>query len=90
MTTIERLTLTRSQLDNVAWQFLRSEFTDETYAQWPIERRLDAFLLHRGFRKLHDDGSAYGALLDRVMVNLPTAARMGVLPPLQQPHTLEG
>lgn len=36
MTTIERLTLTRSQLDDVAWQFLRSEFTDETYAQCPL------------------------------------------------------
>ncbi|GAA2568938.1 hypothetical protein [Mycolicibacterium diernhoferi] len=72
-----RLALTRSQLDNVAWQFLRSEFTDEVYARWPIDRRLDAFLLHRGYRRLHDDGSAYGALLDRVMANMAAAARNG-------------
>ncbi|MDA2891208.1 hypothetical protein PDG61_09810 [Mycolicibacterium sp. BiH015] len=72
---------TQSQLDDVAWQFLRSEFTGEVYAQWPIDRRLDVFLLHRGYRRLHDDGSAYSALLDRVMANLPVAARIGLLPP---------
>ena len=67
---------TQSQLDDVAWQFLRSEFTGDVYAQWPIDRRLDVFLLHRGYRRLHDDGSAYSALLDRVMANLPVAARI--------------
>ena len=72
---------TQSQLDDVAWQFLRSEFTGDVYAQWPIDRRLDVFLLHRGYRRLHDDGSAYSALLDRVMANLPVAARIGLLPP---------
>ncbi|WP_216847811.1 hypothetical protein [Arthrobacter sp. SLBN-53] len=74
-------------MDDVAWQFLRSEFTDEIYAHWPIDRRLDAFLLHRGYRCLHDDGSAYGALLERVMANLPVAARRGVRgsPPNRRP-----
>ncbi len=72
-----RLALTRSQLDNVAWQFLRSEFAEEVYAHWTIDRRLDAFLLHRGYRRLHDDGSAYVALLDRVMANLAAAGRHG-------------
>jgi hypothetical protein len=76
-----RIVPTQSQLDDVAWQFLRSEFTGEVYAQWPIDRRLDVFLLHRGYRRLHDDGSAYSALLDRVMANLPVAARIGLLPP---------
>lgn len=83
MPTKEKLVLTHAQLDDVAWQFLRSELTSDTYNQWPIDRRLDAFLLHRGYRKLHDDGSAYSALLDCVMANLPTAVRIGVLSP---PH----
>lgn len=80
-TSAARVILTDRQLDDVAWQFLRSEFTGEIYAQWSIDRRLDVFLLHRGYRRLHDDGSAYSALLDRVMANLPVAARIGVLPP---------
>lgn len=80
-TSTDQLALTQRQLDDVAWQFLRSEFTDNIYAHWPIDRRLDAFLLHRGYRKLHDDGSAYGALLERVMANLGAAVRIGVLRP---------
>lgn len=75
----DKLVMSKEQLEDVAWQFLRSELTGDTYAQWPIDRRLDAFLLHHSYRKLHDDGSAYAALLDCVMTNLPTAARMGVL-----------
>lgn len=71
---------TDGQLNDVAWQFLRSEFTDAIYADWPIDRRLDAFLLHHGFRLLYEDGSAYQALLDRVMANIAPAVRVGVLP----------
>ncbi|CAN3127441.1 hypothetical protein ACNUDN_05990 [Mycobacterium sp. smrl_JER01] len=81
VTSTDRPAPTQRQLDDVAWQFLRSEFTGEIYAQWPIDRRLDVFLLHRGFRKLHDDGTAYSALLERVMANLGAAARIGVLHP---------
>lgn len=68
------------QLDDVAWQFLRSEFARESYADWPIDRRLDGFLRRHGYRELRDDGSAYNALLDRVMVNIVPALRDGVLP----------
>lgn len=71
------------QLDDVAWQFLRSEFAGEIYADWPIDRRLDVFLRHHsdraGYRDLHDDGSAYDALLNRVMANIAPALREGVL-----------
>uniref|UniRef100_A0A5Q5CCN6 Uncharacterized protein n=1 Tax=Mycobacterium sp. (strain JLS) TaxID=164757 RepID=A0A5Q5CCN6_MYCSJ len=59
---------TSGQIDDVAWQFLRSEFTGSIYADWPIDRRW-----------LHDDGSAYSALLDRVMDNIAPAVRIGVL-----------
>jgi hypothetical protein len=29
------------KLDAVAWKFVGSEFAGQTYADWPIERRLD-------------------------------------------------
>lgn len=86
MATTDKLVVSPAQLDNVAWQFLRSDLTGETYAQWPIDRRLDAFLLHHGYRKLHDDGSAYNALLDRVMANIGTAVRIGVVSPPRRDH----
>ena len=78
-TSTDHLALTRRQLDDIAWQFLRSEFTGDIYAQWSLDHSLDVFLLHRGFRKLHDNGSAYSALMERVMANLGTAARLGLL-----------
>ena len=81
VTSTERPVATQSNLEDLAWQFLRSEFSGGTYAQWPIDRRLDVFLVHHGYRKLHDDGSAYDALLDRVMANHRAAVRTGVLPP---------
>ena len=68
------------QLDDVAWQFLRSEFTSGLYLDWPLDQRLDAFLRRHGYRKLRDNGSAYNALLDRVMANIVPALRNGVLP----------
>ncbi|MDY6995658.1 MAG: hypothetical protein SW019_03615 [Actinomycetota bacterium] len=70
----------RSRFDDVAWQFLASEFAGDIYVAWPIDRRLDAFLRRRGYRGLRDDGSAYEALLDRVMANIGAAMRAGVLP----------
>lgn len=73
--------LTRAELDAIAWRFLRSEFSTQIYADWPLDRRLDAFLLHHGPIALRDDGSAYNELLDHVMANIGPALRSGVLPP---------
>jgi hypothetical protein len=70
---------TTAQLNAIAWQFLRSEFTDQIYADWPIDRRLDAFLLHYGPAALLSDGSAYNELLECVMANIGAALRRGVL-----------
>ncbi|RDH78176.1 hypothetical protein DVS77_12585 [Mycolicibacterium moriokaense] len=81
MTPTDRGQLTRAELEAHAWRFLRSEFTGQTYADWPIDRRLDAFLLHYGPTELLVDGSAYNELLDHVMVNIGPALRNGVLPP---------
>jgi hypothetical protein len=72
--------LAREELDPIAWKFLRSEFTGQIYAGWPIDRRIDAYLLHHGPTELLNDGSAYDALLERVMINIGPALRNGVLP----------
>lgn len=73
--------LAREELDVVAWRFLRSEYTEQTYSDWPIDRRIDAFLLHQGPTELINDGSAYNALVERVMANIGLALRKGLLEP---------
>lgn len=82
MTLTDHTEDTREQLETIAWQFLRSEFTGQIYADWPIDRRIDAFLLHHGKSELLNDGSAYNALMERVMANIGAALRAGVLPML--------
>ena len=81
MTPTDRGELTRAELDALAWKFLRSDFAGQIYADWSIDRRLDAFLLHHGPTEPLVDGSAYNDLLDRVMANIGPAQRSGVLPP---------
>ena len=83
MTSTDRFKMTRIQLDSIAWKFLRSEFTGQIYADWPIDRRIDAYLLHHGLTELLNDGSAYDALLECVMANVGPALRNGVLPPAE-------
>ena len=41
MTPTDRFKMTRIQLDSIAWKFLRSEFTGQIYADWPIDRRIE-------------------------------------------------
>ena len=81
MTPTDRFEMTRIQLDSIAWKFLRSEFAGQIYADWPIDRRIDAYLLHHGPTELLNDGSADNALLERVMANIGPALRNGVPPP---------
>jgi len=66
-------------IDTIAWEFLCSVFTGRDYWDWPLERRIDAFLrrLHR--EDLLKDGAAYSALVERVMANFARARRDGVL-----------
>lgn len=70
--------LARFDLEDLAWQFLASEFTGPMYACWPIEDRLDAFLLHH---KPHSGlrGELRDALVQRVMANIGAAHQIGVL-----------
>jgi hypothetical protein len=67
------------ELDELAWRFLSSEFTQDIYADWPLDRRLDAFLRHHQLAEIVDDGAVYGGLLDRVMTNMSAARRGGIL-----------
>jgi hypothetical protein len=71
---------TKLNLDAIAWKFLVSEFAGQTYADWPIERRLDGYLLHHGLVDMFNDGGACEALLERVMDNIGRAVRDRLLP----------
>jgi len=67
------------ELDELAWKFLGSEFTQDIYADWPLDRRLDAYLRHHQLAGIIDDGAVYSGLLDRVMTNMAAARRGGIL-----------
>jgi len=71
--------LTVQELDTLAWRFLGSEFTGRIYASWPLDRRVEAYLLH--LMGVANDGSIYNALLERVMANIGRALRRGLLAP---------
>jgi hypothetical protein len=67
------------ELDDLAWKFLGSEFTEDIYADWPLDRRLDAYLRHHQLGEIVNDGAVYSGLLDRVMTNIGAALRGGIL-----------
>lgn len=67
------------ELDAVAWEFLCSPYTGRTYWDWPLERRLDAYLRHQDREDILKSGAAYAILLDRVMANLARARRDGII-----------
>ncbi|BAX92957.1 hypothetical protein [Mycobacterium shigaense] len=59
--------LTDADVDALAWHFMNSDYADDTYADWPLDRRLDGYLRRRGLHRIVEDGDAYDLLLDRVM-----------------------
>ena len=68
--------LTDSDVDALAWQFLHSPYADQTYADWPLDRRLDGFLRREGLARLVEDGGTYDLILDRVMAYIAARARL--------------
>lgn len=80
MTPTEHDEETGERRDTIVWGFFRSEFAGPIYVDWPIDRRLDAYLLHHGPAELLIDGSAYDELLEHVMANIGVAQRKGILP----------
>ena len=81
------LELTTDEFDAIAWGFLGSEFAEQIHADWPMDRRVDAYLRHHGLSDIVNNGSAYHALLERVMVNIGAALRTGLL---ARPKAQEG
>jgi hypothetical protein len=81
MTVAGHVELTEQKLDAIAWKFLGSEFTGELYANWPIDQRVNAYLVYDRLMRVANDGAACDALLHRVMANIGRALRHGVLTP---------
>jgi hypothetical protein len=67
------------EIDTIAWQFLCSDFIRRDYWDWPLERRVDAFLRHRDRADILNDGGAYDCLVERVMANMARARADGLL-----------
>jgi hypothetical protein len=59
--------LTDSDVDSLAWEFLNSSYVSATYADWPLDRRLDKFLRRRDLARVADDGDLVNIALDRIM-----------------------
>jgi hypothetical protein len=70
-----------AELDAVAWEFLGSPYSSERFAGWSIDRRLRAYLRHRGLSSAADDETICAALLDRVLAYIASALDRGALRP---------
>jgi hypothetical protein len=67
--------LTDSDVDALAWEFLNSAYADDTYADWPLDRRLEGFLRRRRLVRIVEDGDAYDLVLNRVMAYIGAVSR---------------
>jgi hypothetical protein len=67
--------LTDSDVEALAWRFLNSAYADSTYADWPLDRRLDGFLRRQGLSRVAEYGDAYGVVLNRVMACIGAMSR---------------
>jgi hypothetical protein len=69
------------ELDTLAWGFLGSPYASNRFTEWPIDRRLQAYLVHHGLGDIADDGTVSAAILDRAMANIARALDRGMLKP---------
>ena len=67
--------LTDSDVDTLAWEFLRSRYIGPIYADWSPDRRLDTFLRRRGLSRVADDGDLSNNVLDRIMAQVGAVLR---------------
>lgn len=67
------------EIDTIAWQFLCSSYAGEDYWDWPLDRRIDAYLRHLSRTDILNDGAVYGVLMERVMANIARARQDGML-----------
>jgi hypothetical protein len=72
--------LTDSDVDTLAREFLRSPYVGPIYADWSPDRRLDTFLRRRDLARVADDGDLSNIVLDRIM------AYVHIAPP--SPHDI--
>lgn len=70
-----------TELEAMAWGFLGSPYASNRFVEWPIDRRLHAYLRHQGLSNVADDGTRCAALLERVMANISFALDSGTLRP---------
>jgi hypothetical protein len=89
--------LTDSDADTLAWQFLNSDYVGDTYLRSSLDQRLSSFLRRRGLVRVADDGDLFNILLDRVMANISrhpgttTSSAASVRPtPKRQPDPVIG
>jgi len=69
------LLLIDPEVDALACEFLNSQYANDVYAMWPLDRRLDGFLRSVGLAPVADDGDMYDILLDRVMAYVSVVPR---------------
>lgn len=75
----KRGSMSERDIEDIAWGFLRSEFTHPVYADWTLDRRIDTYLSHRGLARAVDDANAYGRVTERIMANVRHARSCGAL-----------
>lgn len=59
--------LTDSDIDTLAWEFLKQPYFGAICADWSPDPRLDTFLRRRGLSPVTDDGDLCNIVLDRSM-----------------------
>jgi hypothetical protein len=62
--------LTDTDFDALVWEFLKSDYVSDEYANWPLDRRVEGFLQHRHLDHVADDGDMFKIILDRVMTRI--------------------
>ena len=59
--------VTDHDVDALTRQFVNSDYVDDEYANWPLDRRLDGFLRNRSLSRVADNGDICNIILDRAM-----------------------